>query len=186
MSVDPERELRDRIANGFSPRAAELSERRVHARLASRGPAKRGLVVGRLLPMVAVAAAAVLIALAGYANLRPGTGHAGIDSLTPRVSIGGAAGAHGVASVVAALHSSLSGPISASATSAVVVEKGSRFAPSVVKIRVGGTVTFENLDTVTHRVVIGTTDLGSQRPGQNVEWTAASPGDIAFKFAPVH
>jgi plastocyanin len=90
-----------------------------------------------------------------------------------------------VASVVAALHSSLSGPTSRSATSAVVVEKGSRFVPSTVKIRVGGTVTFENLDTVTHRVVIGATDLGLQRPGQNVAWTAASPGDIAFSFAPL-
>jgi plastocyanin len=62
-----------------------------------------------------------------------------------------------------------------------VVEKDFQFNPSSLTVKVGDKVTFANQDSVVHRVVVGTTDLGDQQPGQSVTWTADKAGTFPVK-----
>jgi plastocyanin len=63
----------------------------------------------------------------------------------------------------------------------VIVEKNIAFSPTTLNVKVGDTVTFENQDSVAHHVVVGTTDLGQQQPGQNVTWKADTAGTYEFR-----
>ncbi len=62
-----------------------------------------------------------------------------------------------------------------------MVESNFQFSPASLTVKVGDTVTFDNQDTVAHRVVVGTTDLGEQAAGQKVTWTAAKDGTFPVK-----
>lgn len=62
-----------------------------------------------------------------------------------------------------------------------VVETNFQFTPSTLKVKVGDKVTFSNQDSAPHHVVVGTTDLGEQQPGQDVTWTADKDGAFPFK-----
>jgi plastocyanin len=74
-----------------------------------------------------------------------------------------------------------SGASSTASGALTVVEKNVQFTPSTLNAKVGDKVTFSNEDSVAHHVVVGTTDLGTQQPGQSVTWTADKAGVIAFK-----
>lgn len=62
-----------------------------------------------------------------------------------------------------------------------VVEKDFQFSPSSLTVKVGDKVTFDNQDSAPHHVVVGTTDLGDQQPGQSVTWTADKAGTFPVK-----
>ena len=62
-----------------------------------------------------------------------------------------------------------------------ISEKGFAFDPTSAAVRVGGTVTFVNNDTVAHNVTIDGAELGVQNPGESKTWTA--PRNGAFPFS---
>ncbi len=62
-----------------------------------------------------------------------------------------------------------------------VVEASYQFNPSAITAKVGDKVSFANEDAVPHRIVVGTTDLGVQKPGQTVSWTADKNGTFPVK-----
>lgn len=64
---------------------------------------------------------------------------------------------------------------------ATMVEKAFQFSPADLTVKVGDTVTFDNQDTVPHHVIVGTTDLGEQAPGESVTWTADADGTYPVK-----
>ncbi len=55
------------------------------------------------------------------------------------------------------------------------------FNPSSLTVKVGDTVTFKNADQAPHHIVVGTTDLGEQQPGQDTTWKAPADGVYMLK-----
>lgn len=69
----------------------------------------------------------------------------------------------------------------ATAGKVTVVEKDFKFDPAQITAAVGDQVVFQNQDSAPHHVVVGTTDLGIQQPGQSVTWKADKNGTLAVK-----
>lgn len=63
-------------------------------------------------------------------------------------------------------------PGSSTGTQTTIMESNFAFNPDTVQVPVGTVVSFVNQDSVDHHIVVGTKDLGVQKPGQTVSWTA--------------
>ncbi len=118
----------------------------------------RFLTTRRIIASLALAVL-VLVLVAGCSGSSSGTsGSTGTGSSTTPATTGGS-----------------------SATSLTIVESNFAFDPASLTVKVGDTVTFDNQDSTTHRVVVGDSDLGDQAPGQKVTWTASATGTFPVK-----
>jgi len=61
-----------------------------------------------------------------------------------------------------------------------VVEQNLAFEPSSLNVKVGDSVTFENLDAAPHNVSIDGKELGTQNQGDVVSWTAEKAGTFPY------
>ncbi len=62
-----------------------------------------------------------------------------------------------------------------------VVLRNKRFIPQRLTVATGSTVTFRNLDSVPHHIVVGRDDLGEQQPKESKTWTAPRAGAYEMK-----
>lgn len=114
----------------------------------------------------AILAIFVLVIVAGFAALAAGCG--GYSSPAPSGSTGGAS-------------SGSSGGGATPSGPNTITEQNYQFTPSSLTVAPGATVTFVNQDSVAHRVVVGSEDLGDQQPGASVTWTAKGSGVVPVK-----
>jgi plastocyanin len=55
------------------------------------------------------------------------------------------------------------------------------FNPASLTVKAGDTVTFNNADSVSHHIVVGTDDLGVQQPAETKTWKAPKDGVYIMK-----
>lgn len=62
-----------------------------------------------------------------------------------------------------------------------ITMKDNAFDPAALTVKAGDTVTFKNADSVPHRIVVGTDDLGEQGPGEDKTWKAPKDGTYPMR-----
>ncbi len=80
-----------------------------------------------------------------------------------------------VALLVACSGQQAKAPTGGSSSSTITLQNFA-FNPASLTVSSGTTVTFKNADQVQHHIVVGTTDLGLQQPGESKTWKASKDG----------
>jgi plastocyanin len=119
--------------------------------------------------------AAIALCFAAVLSLAACSGYGGGSGY----SSGGASG--GVSTVPAGGGSTTATSSTTAPSPMTISMQNYAFNPATLSVAVGDVVTIQNMDSVSHHVVIGTDDLGVQQPGQDVTWKAAKAGTFAMK-----